>query len=68
MKTKSIEEAKSCAKEQSLDKDYKDMPVYIIHCSRTGFFYVDTDSLIRLWERLIGYYINGAFTNEEQHS
>ena len=68
MKTKSKDEAKSYAKAQSLDKDYKDVPVYIIHCSRTEFFYVDTDSLIRLWEQLIGYYINGVFTDEEQHS
>ena len=68
MKTKSKEEAKCHAKAQSLNKDYKDVPVYIIHCSRTEFFYVDTDSLIRLWEQLIGYYTNGIFTEEEPHS
>ena len=68
MKTKTKDEAKSYAKAQSLNKDYKNVPVYIIHCNRTEFFFVDTDSLIRLWEQLIGYYINGVFTDEEQHS
>ncbi len=42
MKTKSKEEAKSYAKTQSLNKDYKDVPVYVIHCNRTELFYVDT--------------------------
>ena len=68
MKTKSKEKAKSYAKTQSLNKDYKDVPVYVIYCNRTELFYVDTNSLIRLWEQLIGYYINGAFTDEEQRS
>lgn len=68
MKAKSKQEAKSYAKAQSLKKDYKDVPVYIIRCNRTALFYVDTDSLIRLWEQLIGYYLNGIFTDEEQHS
>ena len=68
MKTKTKDEAKSFAKAQSLNNDYKNVPVYIIHCNRTEFFYVDTDSLIRLWEQLIGYYINGVFTDEEQYS
>ena len=63
MKTKIKDEAKNYAKARCLNKDYKDVPVYIIHCHRTGFFYVDTDSLIRLWEKLIGYYINGVFTD-----
>ena len=67
MKTALKEEAKNYAKTQSLNKDYKDVPVYIIHCSRTKLFYVDTDSLIRLWEQLMGYYINGVFTNEEHY-
>ncbi len=65
MKTKSIEEAKSNAKAQSLNKDCKDKAIYIIHCNSTEYFYVDTNSLIRWWERLIGYYINGVFTSEE---
>lgn len=64
MKAKSIDEAKSYAKAQSLNKDNKDVAIYIIHCNRTESFYVDTDSLIRLWEQLIGYYINGFFTSE----
>ncbi|MGN6214524.1 hypothetical protein [Parafilimonas sp.] len=68
MKAKSKDEAKSHAKAQSLDKDYKDVAVYIIHCNRTEYYYVDTDSLIRMWEQLIGYYINGVFTDEKQHS
>jgi hypothetical protein len=65
MKAKSKDEAKSYAKAQSLNKDYKDVAVYIIHCNRTAYYYVDTDSLIRMWEQLIGYYINGVFTSEE---
>ena len=68
MKTKSKEEAKSYAKTQSLNKDYRDVPVYVIYCNRTELFYVDTNSLTRLWEQLIGYYINGVYTDEEQHS
>ncbi|MFT4152895.1 hypothetical protein [Parafilimonas sp.] len=64
-KTKSKNEAKRYAKSQSLDKDYRGVPVYIIHCNRTAYFYVDTDSLIRLWEQLIGYYINGIYTSEK---
>lgn len=55
MKAKSIEEAKSLAKDKSLETQYKDEAIYIIYCSRTEQFYVDTDSLIRLWEQLIGY-------------
>jgi len=39
MKTKIKDEAKNYAKARSLNKDYKDVPVYIIHCNRTGFFY-----------------------------
>ena len=61
MKTKSKEEAKSYAKTQSLNKDYKDVPVFVIHCNRTELFYVDTNSLIRLWEQLIGHFINVSF-------
>ncbi len=65
MKTRSKDEAKNYAKTQSLNNDYKDITVYIIHCNRTGYFYVDTNSLIRTWEQLIGYYLNGVFTPEE---
>ncbi|MCX2680733.1 DNA-binding protein [Galbibacter sp. EGI 63066] len=66
MKTKSIDEAKGFAKTQSLDKQYKDVAIYIIHCNRTGHFYVDTNSLIRLWEQLLGYYVNGVYTSEKK--
>ena len=65
MQTKSIEEAKINAKAQSLNKENKNVAIYIIHCNRTEYFYIDTDSLIRVWEQLIGYYINGVFTSEE---
>ncbi|KGO11294.1 MULTISPECIES: hypothetical protein [Weeksellaceae] len=68
MKAKSIDEAKSLAKGKSIETQYKDEAIYIIYCSRTKYFYVDTDSLIRLWERLIGYYENGIYTAEKQHS
>ena len=64
MKTKSIDEAKSMAKSQSLETKYKDEAVYIIYCNRTEYFYVDTDNLIRLWEQLIGCYENGVYTAE----
>lgn len=66
MKTKSIDEAKGFAKTQSLDKRHKDVAIYIIHCNRTGCFYVDTNSLIRLWEQLFGYYVNGVYTSEKK--
>ena len=65
MKLKSKDDAKRCAKAQSLNKDYKDVAVYIIHCNRTKHFYVDTDGIIRLWEQLIGYYINGIYISGE---
>ncbi len=68
MKKTSKDEAKCSAKAQSLEKDFKDLPVYIIYCKRTNFFYVDTISLVRMWEQLIGYYINGVFTPEKKHS
>ena len=64
MKAKSIDEAKSMAKSQSLETKYKDEAVYIIYCNRTEYFYVDTDNLIRLWEQLIGCYENGVYTAE----
>jgi hypothetical protein len=62
---KSLDEAKNHAKEKSLDMAYKDVTVYIIYCNRTEYFYVDTNNLIRLWERLEGYYINGILIMEE---
>ncbi|MEA9412601.1 DNA-binding protein [Flavobacterium sp. PL02] len=64
-KLKSLEGAKSHAKAKSIDKKYKDKTLYIIHCNRTGNFYVDTDSLIRVWEQLLGYYNNGVYTSEK---
>lgn len=64
MKAKSIDEAKSMAKSQSLETKYKHEAVYIIYCNRTEYFYVDTDNLIRLWEQLIGCYENGVYTAE----
>jgi len=68
MKTKSKTEAKKLAKAYSYNKDYTDVPVYVIYCSRTEKYYVDTNSLIRLWETLIGYYINGVFTSVKNNS
>ena len=65
MKAKSIDEAKSLAKEKSLETQYKGNVIYVIYCNRTEYFYIDTDSLIRLWERLIGYYENGVYTAAE---
>jgi hypothetical protein len=65
MKTTSIDEAKNYAKAQSLDKKNKNVALYIIHCNRTGNFYVDTNSLIRVWEQLVGSYINGIYTSEK---
>lgn len=68
MKAKSIDEAKSLAKSQSLETKYEDEAIYIIYCNRTEFFYIDTNSLIRLWEQLFGYYENGVYTAEKSHS
>lgn len=68
MNAKSIDEAKSLAKSQSLETKYKDEAIYIIYCNRTEFFYIDTNSLIRLWEQLFGYYENGVYTAEKSHS
>lgn len=64
MKAKTIDEAKSLAKDRSLETQYKDAVIYIIYCNRTEYFHIDTNSLIRLWESLIGYYINGVYTAE----
>lgn len=68
MKTKSKDEAKKLAKAYSHNKDYKNIPVYIIYCNRTEYFYVDDNGLIRLWEQLVGYYVNGVYTAEKSHS
>lgn len=45
-----------------------DEAIYIIYCNRTEFFYMDTSSLIGLWEQLFGYYENGVYTAEKSHS
>jgi hypothetical protein len=65
MKTISLEKAKHNAKAQSLYKENKDAFLYIILCNRTENFYLDTSSLIRVWEELVGYYINGVYTSEK---
>ncbi|WP_159155344.1 DNA-binding protein [Empedobacter brevis] len=67
MKAKTIEEAKSMAKGKSLETKRKDEAIHIIYCNRTQHFYADTNSFIRNWEQLIGYYINGVFTCEKSH-
>lgn len=68
MKAKTIEEAKRLAKDKSLEIQHKGEAIYIIYCSRSEYFYVDTDSLIRLWERLIGYYEIGVYTAEKSNT
>ena len=68
MKAKTEEEAKKMAKEKSLETAHKDEAIYIIYCYRTEYFYIDTDSLIRNWERLICYYESGVYTAEKSHS
>lgn len=65
MKTKSKNEAKKRVKAYSYNRDYEDVPVYIIYCNRSENYYVDTDSLIQSWEKLIGYYMNGVYTSEK---
>ncbi|MEC3874752.1 MULTISPECIES: hypothetical protein [Chryseobacterium group] len=64
MKATTIEEAKSLARAKSLEKKHKDESVFIIYCNRTEHFYIDTDGLIRLWEKSHGYYVNGVYTAE----
>ena len=64
MKAKSIDEAKSMAKSQSLETKNEDEAVYIIYCNRTEYFYIDTNSLLRTWEQLTGYYENGVYIAE----
>lgn len=63
MYTPSKNEAKQLAKAYSQNKEYKDVHVYVIYCNRTKRYYVDTNSLIRLWEQIIGCYTNGFFTS-----
>ncbi|EJG02019.1 hypothetical protein [Flavobacterium sp. F52] len=64
MKAKSIDEAKNMAKSQSLETKYKDEAIYIIYCNRTEYFYIDTNSFLRNWEQLTGYYENGVYNAE----
>lgn len=64
MKAKSIDEAKSMAKSQSLETKYKEEAIYIIYCNRTEYFYIDANSLLRNWEQLTGYYENGVYNAE----
>ena len=64
MKATTIEEAKKLAKAQSLEQKHKDESIYIIYCNRTEYFYIDTDGLVRLWEKSFGYYVNGVYTKE----
>lgn len=58
-------EAKQLAKAYSHNKEYKDVEVYIIYCNRSKLYYVDTNSYIRLWEQIVGYYTNGVFTSND---
>jgi hypothetical protein len=67
MKAKTIEEAKGMAKAQSLERKHKDESIFIIYCNRTEHFYIDTDGLIRLWEKSNGYYVNGIYNAEKSH-
>lgn len=68
MKAKTIEEAKSMARAQSLEKNYEDKTIHIIYCNRTENFYIDTDGLVRNWEKPYGYYVKGVYTAEKSHS
>ncbi len=68
MKITSKTEAKQLAKAYSHNDEDKDEAMYIIYCNRTKLYYVDTNSLTRNWEQLIGYYINGVYTAEKSHS
>lgn len=64
MRATTIEEAKSLARAKSLEKKHKNESVFIIYCNRTEYFYIDTDGLVRLWEKPFGYYVNGVYTKE----
>lgn len=57
MKAKTIDEAKSLAKDKSLENKHRNETIHIIYCHRTKYFYIDTDGLIRLWEQSFGYYV-----------
>jgi hypothetical protein len=67
MKISSKTEAKQLAKAYSHNKEYENLAVYIIYCNRTKSYYVDTNSLIRNWEQIIGYYTNGVFTSNNNN-
>lgn len=62
MKADNIGEAKKIAEKKSFESRHYSETIYIIYCGRTEYFYVTTDSLIRLWEQLAGYYVNGIYT------
>jgi hypothetical protein len=64
MKSEIKDQAKRMAKDKSLEM--QDEAIFIIYCNRTKYYYVTTDSLIRNWERLIGYYENGIYHKENQ--
>jgi len=59
---KSKTEAKKLAKAYSYNDEYKDKEIFIIYCNQSKQYYVDTNSLIRNWEEIVGYYTNGIFT------
>lgn len=65
MKAMTIEEAKNLARAKSLEKKHKGESVFIIYCNRTEHFYIDTNGLVRLWEKLHGYYVNGVYATED---
>ncbi|MCC2599497.1 DNA-binding protein [Sphingobacterium spiritivorum] len=65
MKAITIEEAKNLARAKSLEKKHKGESVFIIYCNRTEHFYIDTNGLVRLWEKLYGYYVNGVYATED---
>ncbi|HRP16430.1 MAG TPA: hypothetical protein PLU27_00575 [Ginsengibacter sp.] len=63
MKTKNKEEAKGFAKVKAIIKTAR-IYLYLLFIA-TEFFYADTISLTRMWEQIIGCYVNGVFTAEE---
>ncbi|SEH94696.1 hypothetical protein SAMN02927937_02320 [Paenimyroides aquimaris] len=65
MKAITIEEAKNLARAKSLEKKHKGESVFIIYCNRTEHFYIGTNGLVRLWEKLYGYYVNGVYATED---
>ncbi len=64
MKSEIEDEAKRMGQDKSAEKQNE--AIFIIYCYRTKYYYVTTDSLIRNWERLIGYYENGVYHEENQ--